>query len=207
MPPDADGGVGQARAWLAAARDGDDGARGRLLDLYRAYLLAIANGELTSDLRTKAAASDVVQDTLLEAHGLFARFEGAEVEEFRAWLRGILLNKLTNLNDRYYGSQKRELKREQSLDVSSAAGPLRDRVAAADSTPSARAVRTEEEERLHAALARLPERVRQVIIWRAWDKLSFAAIAERLGNSEDAARMYHSRAIARLEKEMARGND
>src|ERR1700689_461853 len=116
MPHEPEDGAGQARVWLAAARAGDDAARGRLLDLYRAYLLSIANGELESELRPKAAPSDMVQDTLMEAHGLFARFEGEEIEGFRGWLRGILLNKLSRLQERYYEAQKRELGREQSLD-------------------------------------------------------------------------------------------
>jgi RNA polymerase sigma-70 factor (ECF subfamily) len=191
-----------AQELLRAAQDGDDSARGRLLDRYRAYLSAIAEAELAGDLRPKAGASDVVQDTLLEAHRCFARFEGAEGDEFRAWLRGILLNKLAQLHRHFHEVQKREIGREQSLEESGQYGALRNKVVGSDSTPSGRAAQDEDEHRVKEALARLPETVRQVIVWRNWENLPFAEIGRRLGRSEDAARMFYTTALERFATEL-----
>ncbi len=202
MPPAEDDWKGRARDLLRAAREGDDAARGQLLELYRKYLLTIAEGELAGNLRPKAGASDVVQDTLLEAHAFFARFIGEQGDEFRAWLRGILLNKLAQVHAHYNEVQKRQVGREQSLDASGAEGPLRDVVPGRASTPSGHAIRDEEGRQVREALARLPEDVRQVIVWRNWDGLPFAEIGRRLGRSEDAARMFFTRAVEQLAEEL-----
>ncbi len=201
MHLDAEGRAERARQLLGAARAGDRAALGQLMELFRGYLLSIADEELAQLVQPKAGPSDVVQDTFLEAQGLFARFGGEQGDEFRAWLRAILLNKLSELHNRYLGAQKRQADREQSLD---APGPLRDALAVGGSTPSARAVRREESAALADALGRLPEAHRQAIVWRNWDGLTFAEIGQRLGRSEDAARMLFGRALERLAEEVAR---
>src|SRR5262249_52736165 len=136
MPPAEDDWKVHARDLLRAARGGDDAARGQLLELYRNYLMAIAEVELAGNLRPKAGASDVVQDALLEAHAFFARFIGEQGEEFRVWLRGILLNKLAQVHAHYHDVQKRHVGREQSLDESGSEGRLRDVLPGNVSTPS-----------------------------------------------------------------------
>ena len=47
-----------------------------MLDACRAYLLLIAGREPDTQLRAKAGASDLVQETLLEAFRDFAGFHG-----------------------------------------------------------------------------------------------------------------------------------
>lgn len=191
----------QARGLLMAARTGDEAALGQLLELFRNYLVAIADDELAIDVRPKTAASDVVQDTLLEACCLFDRFHGDQGDELRAWLRAILRNKLADLHDRY-GAQKRRVDREHSLDESGANGPLRQVLPGNSATPSAKAAQNEQLDQLAQAVARLPERDRQVLIWRNDEGLPFAEIGRRLGRSEDAARMAFGRIIERLQELM-----
>jgi RNA polymerase sigma-70 factor (ECF subfamily) len=202
MPPSADALQEQARQLLPAARAGDSAALGRLLELFRGYLAAIAGAELASGVAPKANPSDVVQETFLEAQRLFARFQGEQADELRAWLRAILHNKLRELHNRYFGTHKRQVGREVSLDESGAEGHLRDVLADGQSTPSAQALRQEEADALSAALGRLPEDYRQAIVWRNWEELSFAEIGRRLGRSEDAARMLFGRALERLAHEL-----
>jgi RNA polymerase sigma-70 factor (ECF subfamily) len=55
---------------------------------------------------------------------------------------------------------------------------------------------------LQAAISRLPEDYRQVIVWRQVEDLSFEAIAERLGRSLDATRKLWWRAIQKLQDEL-----
>ena len=55
---------------------------------------------------------------------------------------------------------------------------------------------------LTAALGRLPEHYRQVIVWRQMEDLSFEAMAGRLGRSEAAVRKLWWRALQSLQKEM-----
>ena len=187
---------------LVAAQTGDPAAMGDLLSLYRDYLLSIASQEIPAELHAKVNPSDVVQDTFLEASRIFARFRGTETENVRAWLRGILLNKLNELQQHYFGTEKRQIRREQSLDGGRNGPRLPQAVVGSDSTPSGHAIRNEESQQLSEALARLPEHYRQVLAWRSFEGLSFAEIGRRLERSEDAARMLYTRAFERLQVEM-----
>jgi RNA polymerase sigma-70 factor, ECF subfamily len=198
---------GEFTRLLGAARTGDRDELGRLLTLFRPYLLSIADSEIGYELRAKTNSSDIVQDAFLEAQRALARFEGDSIEEFRAWLRAVLLHKLSDLQRYYRHSQKRAVTRENSMDASGDQGRLRDVVPSDDSTPSAAACRREEAQAVAEALNRMPDHYRQIIRWRNWEGLSFAEIGKRVGKSEDAARMLWTRAIEKLEDELKSPDD
>ena len=188
------------RALLDAARAGDQAALGRLMDLFRTYLLGVAEVELAPGVRPKAQPSDVVQDAFLEAYRVFDKFAGADPEQFRAWLRGILLHKVSDAHKRYLDAAKRGRDREETLDAA------RDAVAGDGPTPSDAASRVEEARLVAAALGRLDPTDRQVIVWRNWDAVPFAEIGRRLGRSEDAARMLFARALERFQAALEQGD-
>lgn len=184
---------------IVAARAGSADALGKLLDRFRHYLLDIANSEIDEVVRAKVGASDLVQDTFLEAHRIFPRFDGKDPNELRAWLRAILLNKLATATRQFRDTAKRQAGREVDLN------PEGDRkVDLADSgpTPSRMMMAHERADALQAALLRLPEHYRQLIIWRQADDLSFEEIAQRLGKSVEAARKIWARAIQHLQMEL-----
>ena len=62
-------------------------------------------------------ASDVVQQTLLEAHRKFDQFRGSTEAELAAWLRTMLSFNVQDML-RAQGRQKRDATRERSLDAS-----------------------------------------------------------------------------------------
>src|SRR6516225_2720280 len=101
--------------WLAAARGGAPETLGQLLEACRQYLLLVANQHLAPDLQRKFGASDVAQETFLEAQRDFGAFHGRSEEELLAWLRRILLNNLANLTRGYRGTDKRQVAREVPL--------------------------------------------------------------------------------------------
>src|SRR5262245_48250334 len=96
----------EAGQLLAAARSGSREALGLLLDTCRRYLLLVADRELAQELKAKGGASDLVQETFLEAQRDFAGFQGSSEDEFRAWLRRLLLNNLANFARRYRETTK-----------------------------------------------------------------------------------------------------
>src|SRR5215831_18239186 len=106
-----------AAQWLAAARAGSREALGQVLETFRAYLLLVADRELDPELRAKGGASDLVQDTFLEAQRDFGHFHGSSVEELRAWLRCLLLNNVANFTRHYRQRAKRDIGREISLEA------------------------------------------------------------------------------------------
>src|SRR5262245_9801346 len=92
----------------AHARADTGDARRRLLEALRGYLLMVAGEELDPALRAKGGASDLVQETFLEAHRDFNQFRGADEAELLAWLRRLLLNNVANFGRRYRGTEKRQ---------------------------------------------------------------------------------------------------
>lgn len=175
-----------------------------LLDIYRPYLLATARARLDGKLNAKAGPSDMVQETIVAAHQAWPRIEQQpkSADEFREWLRILLLERLKALRRRYYRAQSRSLNREQLLDDGHSKR-LIDALAASNlDSPSAHLDRQALAERLEAALKRLPAPYRQVILWRNRDHLRFAEIGAKMARSADAARMLWTRAIRLLRKEL-----
>src|SRR5215831_14463447 len=97
------------------ARTGGDSAIGPLLELYRNYLRILARIEIGRKLQGKLDASDLVQETFLEAHRNFRLFQGTDEPQFACWLRQILAAKVANLVRHYFGTQGRDVRLEQDL--------------------------------------------------------------------------------------------
>lgn len=183
--------------WIANAQKGAPEALGRLLEACRHYLMLVANEELKTDLQGKFGASDVVQETLLEAQRDFGRFRGHSERELLAWLRRILLHNLLNHERQFTHVQKRSVKREVDPEIED----VKNR-SSGGGTPSQHAMADEESSLLAAAMGRLPEEYRRVIELRNREGLSFADIGQRLNRSADAARMLWSRAFEALAREL-----
>src|SRR5438309_350206 len=108
---DSMGDIGQ---WLPAAQAGSKEALGQILEACRGYLLLIAQQELDQALQAKGGASDLVQQTFLEAQRDFLGFHGSTPEALLAWMRRLLLNNLANFR-RDYRRDKRRVSREVSF--------------------------------------------------------------------------------------------
>src|SRR5262245_57488511 len=100
------------------AEEGSCGELGCRFEDCRPYLLLVARGVMGPRLRVKLDASDIVQETFLEAQRHLGRFRGKTPTEFRAWLREILLCRLASAQRTYLGTKKRAVGREVSLDAS-----------------------------------------------------------------------------------------
>jgi RNA polymerase sigma-70 factor (ECF subfamily) len=66
---------------LVLARAGHGRALGRLLELYRDYLALLARLQIGRRLQGKVDATDLVQETFLEALRNFVRFQGSMEDE------------------------------------------------------------------------------------------------------------------------------
>jgi RNA polymerase sigma-70 factor, ECF subfamily len=193
---------GRMQEWVAEARGGSVAAVGQILELCRQYLLLIANRELDSELRGKEGASDLVQETLLEAHRDFSQFQGTTHPEVLGWLRQILLHNLGNVRRRYLETGKRQLGREHRLD-GDGSGPAITRTLPVEmSSPSSAAATNEESAALERALERLPGDYHEVILLRHEQGLSFAEIGGVMNRSAEAVRKLWTRAIRQLRQEL-----
>jgi RNA polymerase sigma-70 factor, ECF subfamily len=190
---------------LTAARAGSTDALGSALEACRAYLLIVAERELHPAVRAKGGASDLVQQTFLEAHRDFGRFHGNSQEELLAWLRQVLLNNLANFTRQHLQTKKRQADLEVRL--GSGSGPAESRLAGSGTTASRVAMAGEDAAALEAAMTRLPEDYRRVLALRYHEGRSFDEIAELIGRSANAARKLWARAVERLERELGPRND
>jgi RNA polymerase sigma-70 factor (ECF subfamily) len=179
---------------MRAARAGDDDALGALLEAFRPYLLLIADGAADAVPPAKDAPSDLVASAVRRAVGDFDQFRGESPAELAGWLRGILLNHISDVGRRYR-ADKRHAGREVSLDTGGYEPRLRDQLAAPDASPDRGLLLEEEARRVRAALERLPGPYAQVLLLRQRDGLSFEDVGLRLGRSADSARKLFGRAL------------
>jgi RNA polymerase sigma-70 factor (ECF subfamily) len=128
------------------------------LERYRNYLRLLARLQLDSRLRGNLDPSDLVQQTLLQAHQMRDQFRGATEAEYAAWLRQILVRTLANA-DRDLGRLKRDVGRERSLEaaIEESSVRLEAWLASEQSSPSACAEKNEQLLRLAEALEQLPD--------------------------------------------------
>jgi len=180
--------AGWSGGGLNSSRDADEGLIDSVLqgrtDAF-GTLVAPYLGSLTRfarmRLRNQSEAEDVVQQAVLQAfHGL-SQFR--REASFKTWLSKIASNEVGHL------------RRGRAI---AAAKPLYEALAGqlADPTslPDMQIQQKQERERLHRALARLPEKYRLIIQLRDLHELSTAATARSLRLSVGAVKTRHHRA-------------
>ena len=175
----------------------DEEELARLMAVYRPYLLALANQAMNPELRAKGGASDLVQETFLEAHQGLARYRGDSPQELVAWLRQILLHNIANFRRRYAGCIKRAASRERPLSA------VTEDDVATDSRPEREVLTAEQTHQLEQALDRLTPDYREIVVLRSFEQLPFREIAERRKVTEAAAQKCWARAILVLREILA----
>lgn len=185
---------------IELGRAGDGEALGRLLELYRNYLMLLARTQIDRRLAGKVDPSDLVQETFLEAHRDFARFRGQSEAELVGWLRQILASNLTDLVRLYRQSGRRDVRLERRLadELARSSRVLASELASRQSSPSQQAVRREQAVLLADALKKLPDAYGEVIVLRHLEGLNFPDVARRMGRSLDSVEKLWVRALARL---------
>lgn len=189
---------------LVLARDGDREAWGLLLERYRPYLRFLAQRRLDPQLAARVDASDVVQQTFLEAQRDLPKFRGEVENEFVAWMRRILEHNVAETVQAHLAAKKRSAKRERSLDDSRNGGrAMRHDVASEQSSPSQRAMRGEAAILLARAVAELPPDQCEAVRLRHFEGFSLKQLAEHFQRSEVAVAGLLKRGLRGLRKQLA----
>jgi RNA polymerase sigma-70 factor (ECF subfamily) len=172
---------------------------------YRPWLTMLARLEIDSWLHGKFDASDIAQQTMMEAWKDAAQFRGQTERQRLAWLRQILAHVLAHEVRRYRGTEKRNIGREISIHQSLGQSSQRlSQLLVTDvGSPSHQASCREREVILSEVLDRLPDDYREVIILRNLEGLSHDEVARRMDRSAGAVRMLWVRALERLRGELA----
>ena len=190
---------------LAAARQGDAGALGRLLVELRPYLLMLAGQALKAGGPVRNSAEDIVQEAIVQAFRHFGQFDGATPEELRGWLRRIVLNQQRD-SGRHARADRRAVQRERSVEERPHGvpdeDPIKARLVARAALPVADLIRREKIATIRTALGLLSADHQSVILLRCEEDLPFEEIGQRLGRSSEAARKLWERALADLKRHL-----
>ena len=155
------------------------------LDRYRSYLHLLAQAQLHPGVRRQLDPSDIVQQTLLEAHRDQGQFQGQSPEQLAGWLRRILAHNVHNaLRD--LRAAKRDIAREQPLALERSGLDVAAWLAADQPTPSEILSGSERLLRLSDGITSLSDAQAQAIVLRYWQACSLAQIAERMERSPAA---------------------
>lgn len=187
---------------LDRARGGDEAARNELFDKCRNYLGIVARVQVESWLRVKVDASDLVQQTMLDAYRGFGEFRGNSEGEWLAWLKQILNHNATDFVRRYRGTEKRQQRREVPLNAPAknlSEGFTREPSAAGES-PSELVMQREREIQLADCIAKLSPDHQEVIILRSLQRLPFDEVAQRMDRTRPAVQMLWARAVSKLKE-------
>lgn len=174
---------------LVRAREGDEGARDELCRRYLPRLRRWAHGRLPPWARTHLDTEDLVQDALMQSVRRIETFAPQHDGAFCAYVCEALRNRV------------RDALRRAATRPADAA--LSRDMPAHDPSPLEQAVGRQMLERYEAAVHRLGESDRQLVIARVELGLDYAEIADLAGKPTiSAARVAVSRALVRLSMEM-----
>jgi RNA polymerase sigma-70 factor (ECF subfamily) len=179
-------------------RKGDEAAYEELVQSYAPKAYQIAYGLLGNRLD----AEEVVQDAFMKVHANLERFRGDS--SFATWLYRII----TNLSRNKYHWNRR---RGKDINVSlSDRGPADESGLAdfevADNTlkPDVLLDRNETESVLMDAISRLPDKLREVLVLRHLEEMSYADMADLLGCELGTVKSRLARAREALKQEYER---
>jgi RNA polymerase sigma-70 factor (ECF subfamily) len=167
---------------VARAKSGDREAFGSLVTRHGRAMLALARAYFASE----ADAEDAVQEAVLRAFRGLDKL--ASDERFAAWLARITVNTCRTIL-----SGKTD---KVSLADLASTVELRPRLRQTSLTPASLASKAEEAELLKAAIGRLPEEQRQVLMLRYAEDMSYDEIAAYLNvpTSTVRGRLYIAKA-------------
>lgn len=194
-------------ALLSSARAGDQSALGSLFEMYQNYLRLLALSQVGARMKIRASASDIVQETMMQAHRGFDDFRGTTHGEFAAWLRTILCRRIQYLYQQHFKAQRRDVRREVSLQailrqVDRSTIRLENVLVDDGPSPISKLQNEEQSLRIANALAELPDEYREVLMMRSIETLGFQEIAVRMERSHGAVRMLWLRAIRKLKDQL-----
>ena len=176
---------------LERAKGGDREALEVLFARHIPILRRWATGRLPRWARDIADTQDLVQETVLHAFKRVEAFEPRGEGALQAYLRRAVMNRIRN--------EFRSKGRRPSFE------DLNEDAPGDHTSPLEAAIRQEQLDRYDAALSRLSEQERDLVVARIEVGLTYEEMADALGKpSWNAARMATARALLRLAEELTR---
>lgn len=180
--------------------NGESSAAAALLVRHEPRLRRMVDLRLDRRLAARLDPSDVVQETLAEAHRRLLDYATNRPIPFYPWLRGIAWDKLVEIRRRHVEAERRSVRREvQQLDLPGDSQViLVERMMAMGTSPSEQAIRQEMRDRVQRAILQLSPTDHEVIVLKHLEELSVPEIAVILGVHREAVYSRYRRAVQRL---------
>jgi RNA polymerase sigma-70 factor, ECF subfamily len=197
-PPPMDETFDQTIDLVRRAQGGNSEALESLFTRYYERVRRMVRLRLGSALRNRMDSGDILQETFLEALRTFDRFEMRDQGSFINWLARLAENRIRDAAD-YHHALKRDAGREVPLSPGDRSTELDLGLKAGGLLPSEGADEAEQVARLEAAIERLPDADRELILLRNYAGAAWDTVASLTGRpSPDAARVAHKQVIVRL---------
>ncbi len=173
-----------------------------LFDQNRDRLKRIVHASMDHRMQSRIDASDVLQETFLEAFVRFQEYLAKPDVSVFVWLRFLAKQRLMTMHRRHITALSRDLRRDVSLQhfeanqgsMAMAAAQLAARI----TTASGVLARKELRMNVQAALEKVDDKSREILLLRHFEQLSNAESAEVLQVSPTAASNRYIRALERL---------
>ncbi len=205
--------TGKSVEWeaIVQASQGGQAELNALLSQYRDRLLRMVKMRLDNRVQGRVDASDVIQESYIEAGRRIEEYLNDPSVPFFIWLRYLTLQKLTLAHRQHLGVKARDANREVSLyrgpSPAATSAALAAQLIGQLSTPSQAAVKAETKTRLQEALNNMDEIDREVLALRHFEQLSQKETAMVLNIGQKAAGARHLRTLARLKKILNQDQD
>ncbi|MCO6437602.1 MAG: sigma-70 family RNA polymerase sigma factor [Phycisphaerae bacterium] len=187
----------------AAVADTAASARERIAQALFPQVRTMVTARLAANPDRVNAVEDIAQQAMLAVHAGLDRLENRTVVGLKAFVSRIVANKVVDHLRRKPGVGKAPL---NSLDSAatgfSEAMPLWQLLSASGTSPLSAVARSDDVQRLFAALGRLKEEHREIITLAFFDQLPTSEIAAELGITRPAASMRVIRAVEALRRDL-----
>ena len=193
----------ETKKLLEEARSGHPEALDKLFERYRAYIRQVIDLRLEGPIGQRLDASDVIQNTQLEAARRLPEYLQRQPVGFSTWLHQIARDQLIMARRRHVQAGKRAIARESRSSERSSL-QLAEQLVASGSSPSGHLAKQELIQRMRQAMNNLPQDHREILLMRSVEQLSYEDIGYILGIEPAAARKRHGRALVRLSEELRR---
>jgi RNA polymerase sigma-70 factor, ECF subfamily len=192
------------KSQIASLQSGGDQALADVITAHQERLSQILKLRLDARLSGRVDTADVLQEAFLEARKRLPRYLADPTVPVFVWLRGVVLDTLTDFHRRHLGAKMRDAGREltfpcpvspQATSVALAAYLVGDLT-----SPSQAAIREETTRQIEKALAEMDEVDREVLILRHFEQLTNDEVALVIGVKKAAASRRYMRALDHLRK-------
>lgn len=172
---------------------------GSLLEGFRPRLERMVALRLDQRLCRRIEVGDVLQEGFVEVTRRLEEYRSAPSMSFYLWVRLVTGQKLLEIHRRHLGTERRGRTREISTPFPAASSvSMAEALLDPASSPSEMAAHEEEQRHLQAALEKLDETDREVLVLRYFELLTNEEAAQVLGLTPSGAKKRHSRALTHL---------